>query len=57
MDVCPWLQAKVLFRCKRGDAIKALIKGLRDLFFNPGYKTDVTPQQFLKVCEENIPAA
>lgn len=34
--------------------MEPLLQGLRDLFYKPDYRTDVTVQEFIGKCQEHI---
>jgi hypothetical protein len=49
------MQVKVLSRCQKPQLQPAL-EALRNLFFIPEYRTDVTPHEFIAVCEKYMAA-
>jgi hypothetical protein len=55
VDACsPGLQAKVIERCTKPE-LNGALEELRSLFFVPEYRTDVTPDEFIQVCERHLP--
>lgn len=49
------MQVKVLPRCQKPQLVPTL-QELRNLFFIPVYRTDVTPDEFIAVCERGMAA-
>jgi hypothetical protein len=48
------LQSKVLERCTKPE-LNVVLEELHDLFFVPAYRTDVTPEEFIQICERHLP--
>ena len=53
VDAMRTTQDKVLARYRKTELVPAIIQ-LRDLFFDPGYNTNVQPND---VCEQHMPMA
>lgn len=55
-DATRTAQDKVLARCRKPELVPAITQ-LRNLFFHPGYNTNVQPADFIAVCEQHMPMA